>query len=128
MGPAFSWPIFQGGRIVANIDVQNARQEQALATYEKTVLVSLQEVEDALVAYSKEQATWKSLSEAVTANQRAVDISNELYSKGLVEFLNVLINERSLYTSQDDLAQSTQRVSADLVSLYKAMGGGWEAQ
>jgi outer membrane protein, multidrug efflux system len=126
IGPTVSWPIFQGGKIVANIEVQNARQEQALVSYQKIVLVSLQDVEDALVAYSKEQATRQSLTDAVAAAARADEISRELYARGLVDFLNVLINDRALYNLQDQLAVSTQKVSTDLVALYKALGGGWE--
>lgn len=126
IGPSVTWPVFDAGRIRANIRVQDARQEQALVTYEKTVLSSLKDVEDALVAYSKEQMGRKSLAEAVDANQRAFDIANELYSKGLVDFLNVLDAQRSLYLSQDLLAQSDQRITTDLVALYKALGGGWE--
>lgn len=126
IGPTIRWPIFDAGRIRANIEVQNARQEQALVQYEKVVLTSLADVENALVAYAKEQATRSSLAQAVEANQRAVDISSELYARGLVDFLNVLVNQRALYQLQDQLAQSDQNLSTDLVALYKALGGGWK--
>lgn len=126
IGPAVKWPIFDAGRIRANIQVQDARQEQALVTYEKAVLTSLQDVENSLVAYSKEQLSRRSLAMAVEANRRAFDISSELYTKGLVDFLNVLDSQRSLYLSQDQLAQSDQRIVSNLVALFKALGGGWE--
>ncbi len=125
-GPSISWPVFAGGRIRANIRVQDARQEQAAILYEQSVLNALKDVEDALVAYSKEQQTRKSLKESTEATRKAVDISNELYSQGLVDFLNVLINQRALFQSQDSLAQSDQLVSQNLVALFKALGGGWE--
>lgn len=127
LGPTIRWPIFDAGKIRANIQVQNARQEQLLATYEKAVLSALADVEDSLVAYGKEQESQRSLVDAVAANQRAFDIGNELYSKGLVDFLNVLDSQRALYLSQDALAQSQQRVTTNLVALFKALGGGWEA-
>ena len=60
--------------------------------------------------------------------ERPVEIANELYKKGLVSFLNVLQSEGALYQSQDQLVQSDQNISADLVALFKAMGGGWEVQ
>ena len=126
VGPTIQWPLFDAGRIRANIRVQDARQEQALVTYEKAVLTSLQDVENALVAYSREQVSRRSLALAVDANRRAYEIANELYSKGLVDFLNVLDTERSLYQSEDLLAQSDQRIATNLVALFKALGGGWD--
>ena len=127
VGPSIQWPIFQGGRIAANIKVQNALQEQALALYEQTVLTSLEEVENALVDYSKEQVRYRSLAESVDANLRTVSLTNELYTRGLIDFLNVLDSQRSLYISQFQLVQSQQNVTLNLVALYKALGGGWEA-
>jgi outer membrane protein TolC len=126
VGPTISWPLFDAGRIRANIEIRNAQQEQALTQYEKTILTALEDVENSLVNYSREQARYRSLLEAVAANRRAVSMSNELYSKGLVDFLNVLENQRSLYASENDLAQSEATMAANLVALYKALGGGWE--
>ena len=126
VGPTLRWPIFQAGRIRANIAVQGAREEQQLSTYEQTVLTSLEEVENALVAYSQEQVRHARLAEAVEANRRAVDLSNELYLRDLGNFLNVLDSQRALFASQSDLAQSDATVSTNVVALYKALGGGWE--
>jgi multidrug efflux system outer membrane protein len=125
-GPSIHWPLFAGGRIRANIQVQNARQEQALTLYEKAVLNSLEDVENALVSYSREQERQRSLIEAVAANRRAVEIANSRYSGGLEDFLSVLDAQRSLYDSEDQLAQSEQAVAENVVKLYKALGGGWE--
>jgi multidrug efflux system outer membrane protein len=126
IGPTVSWPLFAGGRIRANIEVQNARQEQALIFYEQVVLTSMEEVENSLVAYAKEKDTLRAIAESVAANQRAVEISQALYKKGLTDFLNVLVNQRFLYQAQDALAVSEQRVSTNLVALFKALGGGWD--
>jgi len=125
-GPAVRWPIFAGGKIRANIRVQNARQEQALALYEKTVLTSMEEVENALVAYSREQDRRLLLAKSVEANRRAADLADSRYSAGLEDFISVLDTLRSLYESQDRLAQSEQAVEVDVIGLYKALGGGWE--
>ena len=126
VGPTVSWPIFYAGRIRANIDVQNTRQEQALARYEKAVLTALEDVENALVSYSKEQHRYSSLYDAVAANRMALNLASERYVKGLANFLDVLDAERSLYSSEDQLAQSEQAVRVNLVTLYKALGGGWK--
>jgi multidrug efflux system outer membrane protein len=125
-GPTVTWPIFAGGRFYFNIKVQDALQEQALLTYEKTVLTALKDVETALVAYTKEQETRKSLSEAVVNNRKAVELSTALYLAGKSDFLNVLIAQRSLFATEDALAQSTRTVDTNLIALYKALGGGWE--
>ena len=127
-GPTVTWPIFAGGRIYWNIKVQDALTEQALLTYEKTVLTALKDVETALVAYAKEQETRKSLSEAVVNNRKAVELSMTLYLAGKSDFLNVLIAQRSLFATEDALAQSTRTVDTNLIALYKALGGGWEKE
>ncbi len=126
MGPSVTWPVFDAGRIRANIQVKTAVQEQALISYEQTILIAMKDVEDSLVSYSRGQSTREYLRQSVDANQRAYDISYELYMKGLVDFLNVLVSQRNLFLTQDQLAQTEQQVSTDLVSLYKALGGGWE--
>jgi outer membrane protein, multidrug efflux system len=126
IGPTISWPIFDAGRIRANIEVRDAQQEQALTQYEKVVLTALQDVETSLVNYSQEQARYRSLVEAVAANRRAVSMANELYVRGLNDFLNVLETQRSLFQTENDLAQSQAAMASNLVSLYKALGGGWE--
>ena len=126
VGPTIQWSIFQGGRIRAKIEVENARQEQAAIVYERSILVALQEVEDALIAYAKEQAHRAEISDSVAANLKAVDLANQRYTQGLVDFLSVLDAQRSLYASQDALVRSERRISEHLVALYKALGGGWE--
>jgi NodT family efflux transporter outer membrane factor (OMF) lipoprotein len=126
-GPAVQWRIFDAGRIRANIRVQNARQEQALDAYEQTVLTAFEEVENGLAAYANEQMRRNSLEDAVTSSRNSLDLANKLYANGLTDFLHVLDAERSLYQAQDALVQSDRTVSADLVSLYKSLGGGWES-
>ena len=126
IGPTISWPIFDAGKIRANIEIRNAQQEQALRQYEKTILGALEDVENSLVNYSREQARYRSLVDAVAANRRAVEMATELYVRGLNDFLNVLDTQRSLLISESDLAQSEATMASNLVALYKALGGGWE--
>lgn len=126
IGPTIRWPVFDAGRIRANIEIQSARQEQALRLYEKSVLSALEEVESALAAYGNEQARYRSLLAAAAANRRALDMANDLYLQGLVPFLNVLIDQRALYAVEIELTQSEATMASNLVALYKALGGGWE--
>ncbi len=127
LGPTVQWRIFDAGRIRANIRVQNARQEQSLAAYEETVLMSFEDVENSLVAYAKEQIRRRSLEDAVTSSKDSLHLANQLYSNGLASFINVLDAERSLYQAEDALVQSDKAVTQNLISLYKALGGGWES-
>ncbi len=127
-GPTVQWEIFEAGSIRANVRVQNARQEQALDTYEQTVLVALEDAENALTAYAREQTRRESLSQSVQANEQALELSTQLYNNGLADFLHVLDSERSLYAAQDALVKSDQTVSLNLVQLYKALGGGWQEE
>ncbi len=125
VGPSVSWPLFDAGKIRANIRVQDALQEQALLTYRAAILTALQEVDSALVGYSREQEHYSALSDAVAANRRAVTLATRLYADGQTDFLNVLTAQRALFASQDALVQSSQLIATDLITLYKALGGGW---
>jgi len=126
-GPAFRWPVFDAGRVRAGIRVQDARQEEALAGYEKAVLTGFEEVENALVAYAKEQARNLPLRSAVASSSSALEVARQQYGSGLTSFINVLDAERTVYQAQDNLVQSDQAVAQDLIALCKALGGGWPA-
>ena len=126
LGPSVTWPIFTAGRIGANVEVQKALEKQAFLAYQKAVLTALQEVENSLVAFALEQQHRQLLGQAVKANTKAVDLATQLYKQGLSNFLNVIVSEQSLLTSQDALAQSNLAIATDLISLYNALGGGWE--
>ena len=123
-GSAFA-TLFDADRIRRQIDVQTARQEQALVDYEATILGALEEVENALVAFLDEQVRRTSLTEAAQAAGRALDLVRTNYAAGLVDFQPVLDSQRSLLSLQDQLARSDGAVTSDLIRLYKALGGGW---
>jgi outer membrane protein, multidrug efflux system len=126
IGPTLQWRVFDAGRVRASIRAQTAVQDQASLTYEQIVLTSLEDVENALVAYAKEQEHRRLLHRAVTANEKAIDLANQLYTKGLGNYLSLLDAQRALYASQDELVRSERAVTVNLIALYKALGGGWE--
>jgi NodT family efflux transporter outer membrane factor (OMF) lipoprotein len=126
VGPTVSWPIFDAGRIRRVIDIRTAQQEEALASYERTVLGALEEVHNAIVAFATEQERHASLARAVAADRTAADVARAQYRQGVVDFLNVLDAQRSLFESEDELADSDRAVTTALVALYKALAGGWE--
>ncbi|MGR8999776.1 MAG: efflux transporter outer membrane subunit [Gammaproteobacteria bacterium] len=121
-------PIFNWGRINANIKSKKAQFEQAFLTYQSTVLTAFKEVENNLVAYSNEQQRHKSLAQAVAASELAVEMADERYHRGLTTFLDVLQTQQTLYQTQRDLVDSAAQLSTDLVALYKALGGGWQTE
>ena len=127
-GPSVSVPVFTGGRVRSNVAVQNARVKEAAAFYQKTVLGSLEETENALTNYAEEQSRRDHLQGTVRASQDALDLANTQYRAGLADFLTVLDSERTLFQNQDLLAQSQTALVLDLVALYKALGGGWSCE
>ena len=124
-GPAMRWNLFDGGRVRANIGVQDSLTEQALTLYENTVLLALEEAENAMVAYAREIERRDALERAVLAAAQATDLVKTLYRTGLTDFQNVLDTERSLTRQQDLLAQSRGDVTLNLIRIYRALGGGW---
>ena len=127
-GLPIRWNIFQGGRIRAAIQVEEARTEQALLAYEQSVLFALEEVEVTMVAYYQERLRRDKLVEAVVASERSVELVRTQYMTGLTNFQNVLDTQRSLFNQQDQLAESEGVLVQNLVALYKALGGGWDPE
>src|SRR5439155_353327 len=126
VGGSLVAPIFNGGALRAAVRVQDARQEQALYAYEKTVLQALADVEDALSNIARERERARALTSAVAANRRAVELSNDVYKQGLKSFYEVLDAQRALFLAESDLARSQTTLAEQSVALYKALGGGWE--
>ena len=126
VGPTVTWSLFDAGRARANIELNRGRLDEARQVYEKTVLTALNEVESSLLAMEREEATRRTLAEAVSAGELAVELAEGRYRAGLSGFLDVLVSQAALYQSRDQLTQSEQNLAVDLVTLYKALGGGWD--
>jgi multidrug efflux system outer membrane protein len=126
LGGGFRWNLFAGGRVRNRIRFQEALAAQSLVAYEQTVLFAVEEVEDALVTYKTEQQRRDRLIESVTANERSLDLVMTQYKAGIANFQNVLDTQRSLVNRQNELAASEGLVVQSLVTLYRALGGGWD--
>ena len=126
-GPSISIPIFHGGAIIANVRLSRAEAAEAALNYRKTVLGALQEVEDGLTNLAQDAARTSALQGTVTANQRALQVDTESYDKGLITYINVLTVQIQTVQAQQQLAQAQLNQATDLVKLYKALGGGWQA-
>ena len=127
LGPSVSWPVFTAGSVRANIEVQNALQEQALAAYELAVLESVRELRDALEDYAREFDRLEALGKAAAAARAAVAIAQDQYKNGLADFNGVLDAQRSLLTFEEAVTLSEGAVTTHLIRAYKALGGGWSA-
>ena len=125
VGPLLRLPLFTGGRIRSNVAVEDARLEQTTLRYENAVLNALRDVETALSDLSREKERAEQLHAAEVQNHDAVNLTREIYSKGLGDYLSVLDAQRELLAVQRQLAQSETTVLLDWITLYKAMGGGW---
>ncbi|MBN1588600.1 MAG: efflux transporter outer membrane subunit [Pirellulales bacterium] len=128
IGPGFQWNILNYGRIKNNVAAQNARFQQAIITYRDVVLKANEEVENGIVSYLREQDRVRSLDTGTRAAAKSVEIATQQYEKGTVYYQSLLDSERVLVQQQDTLAESRGLIGIHLVSIYKALGGGWQAR
>jgi NodT family efflux transporter outer membrane factor (OMF) lipoprotein len=126
-GPSISLPIFQGGRLTAGLRLARAQEAEAALAYRGTVLNALREVEDALVAYRTDRTGRDKLAEAVRSGQTTLYLARDSYTHGLADFIQVLDAERTLVGSRQQLVQADVMLTNDVVALYNALGGGWQA-
>ncbi len=124
--PGVNLPIFAGGKLLANLDVQNVSYETTLVQYEQTILNALKEVEVLLGNLRNENDHYAALNAAVQLHRRAVSLARELYVEGLTDLLSVITEERSLFVVEDSFTRSETDLSNGIIALYKALGGGWE--
>lgn len=127
VGPSITLPLFEGGRLKGTLQLREAQQQEAAVVYRKTVLAAWQEVDDALVTYDAEQRRRDRLAEAVSMNERALSVAQQRYKAGALDYLDVLNVQKQLLEAQSNLEQSKATAATNLVTLCKALGGGWES-
>jgi outer membrane protein, multidrug efflux system len=127
VGPSLDLPIFDAGQRRATIRLQDVRAKEAALAYAQAVLGALHEVEDAITAYDRERARRASLETAATETRTALTLARQRYAAGSVSYRDVLDAEDRLEQAELALTASTAATAQDLVGLYKALGGGWEA-
>jgi len=118
-------PIFQGGRLKATVQAQQAFWDESIAQYKKTVTGAFRETSDALIAQQTLVTQRTALEGQVKANREAVDLATQRYTGGRANYFEVLDAEQSLFPSENALAQTQRDQLIAVVSLYKALGGGW---
>lgn len=123
--PNFSWKILNYGRVLNNVRYQDAKFQETVLQYQQTVLNAGREVEDALVSFIQYQLQAKSLEESVKDAEDSVELVLAQYRAGLVDFNRVFTTQSQLVTQQDQLAVARGNIALSLISVYRALGGGW---
>ena len=126
VGPQVTWPFFNYGRIKNRVRVEDARFQQVLVTYQNSVLNASREVEDGIVGFLKTTEATSAQQDAVTAARRSLELAVIQYREGAVDFQRVLDAERSQLQEENNLVRLRSSAATNVISLYKALGGGWE--
>ena len=127
VSPQVTWPALDLGSAKARLRAQEARGEQALAGYDKTVLTAVEDLENALTAYRQQQLRIVSLSQQAEASRSAANLARIRYKEGSIDFLVLLDAERTRLAAEDSLTEAQTFANTDIVAIYKALGGGWTA-
>ena len=133
-GPGAAWnfsapltqPIFQGGRLRANLRLSEAQQQQALLTYQQSIQTAFRQVSDAILGYRKYREFREHQERLTSAAQDAARLSDLRYRGGAASYLEVLTSQTNWFAAQLNLARSGLNERLSLVQLYTALGGGWE--
>lgn len=126
IGPSFRWNVLNYGRITNNVRVQDARFQELIASYQNTVLTANQEVEDGLVSFLRTQDRVKLVAATAQSAQSALELAVLNFKEGETDFTGVFVLQADLARKQDQLAAAQGEIATSLISVYKALGGGWE--
>ena len=126
VGPSVSIPIFQGGLLRGQLKLRESQQREAALQFQKTVLQAWQDVDNALTSYAQAQHLRDQSAAAVTQDNLVLRAARQQYAQGFADFLNVNTAQSHLLQGRMQLANATAQVDIGLVSLYRALGGGWE--
>ncbi|MHC5108933.1 MAG: efflux transporter outer membrane subunit [Planctomycetota bacterium] len=125
-GPSFDWALFNYGRIINNVRVQDATLESLAVNYQNAVLQAAAEAETAIYDFLKSQAEARYFSEGVEAGKLATSIALAQYEQGAVDYQRVLSAQQILTNQQDNYTSAVGSIALNLIATYKALGGGWE--
>lgn len=126
LGPSVRWNIFDGGKLRAQIDVEDAKLEQSILIYERTVLRAIEETESAMTAFIEQRIRVDAIERAADAARETLRIATTLYREGIIGFEELLDAQRRVLSVESQVSEARGLASQNLVSLYKALGGGWD--
>jgi NodT family efflux transporter outer membrane factor (OMF) lipoprotein len=126
VGPAIAVPLLDFGRLDAVVEKADFRSRELLFNYKQTVLNAVREVDTAVDAYAAQQDRLRHLADALAAARKAVTLATERFDRGLTDSLNVIDAQRQEYEIEQQYVSAQESAAAQFVTLYKALGGGWE--
>jgi hypothetical protein len=126
--PTITLPVFNMGRLQANVDLNDARTQEAVLRYQQAILQAFGEVSDTLVGVRKLREVREQLEASVAAQRDALRLSTSRYEGGVTSFLEVLVTERDLFEAELNLARARGDEVVAVVQLYRALGGGWQTE
>lgn len=126
VGPSFQWNVFNYGRITNQVRVQDARFQEALVSYQNTVIQAQKEVENALVSFLNTQEQVLAMTDAASAAKQSLDLAMVQYTEGMTDFTTVLTAQQNLLRYQNSLVENQGALPQSLIAIYRAIGGGWE--
>ncbi len=125
-GPAITFPLFTGGRLRGNLKLAEARFQESVAAYQRTVQGAFREVSDGLIDYERTREYLVKQQQNTQAHRDATTTANDRYEGGVTSYLEVLYNEQELFSAELGLAQARRNELLSVVQLYRALGGGWQ--
>ncbi|MEZ5987576.1 MAG: efflux transporter outer membrane subunit [Planctomycetota bacterium] len=126
--PIINLPLFNGGRLQADVEFNQAVAEEALLRYQQTIIRAFREVSDSLVEVEKQREVREETEATVVAQRDALGLGNLRYERGVTSFLEVLVTERDLFDAELALARARRDEVLSFVQLYRALGGGWQPE
>ena len=127
LAPSISWPGLNVQRVRANLHASEARADAAQANYQQSVLLAIEDIDNAVTGFNQQRVRVDHLIEQGTQSKRAAELARVRYQEGATSFLELLDAERTQLAAEDDLAQAEAAINTRAVALYKALGGGWQA-
>jgi NodT family efflux transporter outer membrane factor (OMF) lipoprotein len=126
VGPTAEWPLLDFGTLDAQIQLADLQTHEALVNYKRTIVLAVEDVDNAIASFSASHARLTSLAVALDASKKAVTLAQQRYERGIIDFLNVADAERQLYELQDQYASAEEDVTLGAIDVYEALGGGWQ--
>ncbi|MEM9372498.1 MAG: efflux transporter outer membrane subunit [Planctomycetota bacterium] len=128
LGPSVRWTLFDGGAVRSQISVEDAVLEQALLAYEQTVLRAIEEVETSMTTFIEQRIRLDAVNRSADSAREAFRLARGVYREGLIDFQDLLSVQMELLSAESQVAEASGLASQNLVSLYKALGGGWDPE
>ena len=126
-GPSVTVPLFEGGQLRGQLELRKAEEREAALSFHQAVLQAWHDVDNALTAYAEAQHRRGEAESALKSDQTALEVADRRYAQGTVDYINIIAAQSAVLRSRDGLVQADAQADADLVALYRALGGGWES-